>query len=257
VIDRVESVGAKSMLYVVGAPQAQHLQMVEAVARKAGWIDDEVTFEHVSFGSVLGSDRKILKSRSGDAVKLSSLLDEAIERAAAAIAEKNPAMPADQRAEVARMVGIGAVKYSDLSGDRIKDYVFDWDRMLSFEGNTAPYLQYAHARICSIFRRAGVERASVRHAVPALDDPRERTLALMLLRFDGAVWEALDGHHPHRLCTYLWELASAFTAFYENCPVLKAEDAAVRDSRLLLCDSTARVLECGLGLLGIRAPEQM
>ena len=257
VIDRVERVGAGAMLYVVGSPQAQHLQMVEAVARSAGWLGDDVEFRHVAFGSVLGSDRKMLKSRAGDTVKLSSLLDEAVERAAAAIAEKNPGMPADERGNVARMVGIGSVKYADLSGDRIKDYVFDWDRMLSFDGNTAPYLQYAHARICSIFRRAGVDRSSVRTAEPILDDPRERALAIMLMRFDGAVWEALDGYHPHRLCTYLWDLAGAFTAFYENCPVLRTEDERIRASRLLLCDTTARVLAQGLELLGIGAPEQM
>ena len=257
VIDRVERVGAGAMLYVVGAPQAQHLQMVEAVARRAGWLGDDVEFRHVAFGSVLGSDRKMLKSRAGDSVKLSSLLDEAVERAAAAIAEKNPGMPADERANVARMVGIGSVKYADLSGDRIKDYVFDWDRMLSFEGNTAPYLQYAHARICSIFRRAGVERSSVRAVVPVLDDPRERALAIALMRFDGAVWEALDGYQPHRLCTYLWDLAGAFTSFYENCPVLRADDDRTRESRLLLCDTTARVLAKGLDLLGIGAPEEM
>jgi arginyl-tRNA synthetase len=223
----------------------------------AGWIDDGTEFEHVAFGSVLGSDRKMLKSRSGESIKLISLLDEAVERASAAIAEKNPEMPADERARVATMVGIGAVKYADLSGDRIKDYIFDWERMLSFDGNTAPYLQYAHARICSIFRRAGIDRASVRTARPALGDPRERALALRLLRFDAAVWDALDGYHPHKLCTYLYDLASDFTSFYEHCPVLKAEDEAVRASRLFLCDTTARVMSCGLDLLGIQAPEQM
>jgi arginyl-tRNA synthetase len=257
VIDRVERNRVTSMLYVVGAPQAQHLQMVEAVSRMAGWIDDGIEFEHVAFGSVLGSDRKMLKSRSGESIKLISLLDEAVERASAAIAEKNPEMPADERARVATMVGIGAVKYADLSGDRIKDYIFDWERMLSFDGNTAPYLQYAHARICSIFRRAGIDRASVRAARPSLGDPRERALALRLLRFDAAVWDALDGYHPHKLCTYLYDLASDFTSFYEHCPVLKAEDEAVRASRLFLCDTTARVMSCGLDLLGIQAPEQM
>ena len=257
VIDRVERNRVTSMLYVVGAPQAQHLQMVEAVSRMAGWIDDGIEFEHVAFGSVLGSDRKMLKSRSGESIKLISLLDEAVERASAAIAEKNPEMPADERARVATMVGIGAVKYADLSGDRIKDYIFDWERMLSFDGNTAPYLQYAHARICSIFRRAGIDRASVRAARPSLGDPRERALALRLLRFDAAVWDALDGYHPHKLCTYLYDLASDFTSFYEHCPVLKAEDEDIRASRLFLCDTTARVMSCGLDLLGIQAPEQM
>ena len=257
VIDRVERIGARTMLYVVGAPQAQHLQMVEVVARAAGWLPDTHVMNHVSFGSVLGSDRKILKSRAGDTVKLSSLLDEAVDRASAAITEKNPGMPAADRDAVAQAIGIGAVKYSDLAADRVKDYVFDWDRMLSFDGNTAPYLQYAHARICSIFRRAGVDRASVRTVSPALGDPRERALALRILRFDSAVWEMVDSLAPHKLCTYLFDLATDFTSFYEHCPVLKADDAVLRDSRLMLCDATARVMEQGLALLGIRAPEQM
>jgi arginyl-tRNA synthetase len=199
----------------------------------------------------------MLKSRAGDTVKLAALLDEAVERAATAVAEKNPEMSESDRADVARMIGIGAVKYSDLSTDRVKDYIFDWDRMLSFEGNTAPYLQYAHARICSIFRRAGVDRSSVRGGQPSLNDPRERALALRILRFDSAVWEMIDTLSPHKLCTYLFDLATDFTSFYEHCSVLKAESDSIRDSRLLLCDSTARTMEHGLALLGIRAPEQM
>jgi arginyl-tRNA synthetase len=257
VIDRVERLGARSLLYVVGAPQAQHLQMVEVVARSAGWLPEGFTMNHVAFGSVLGSDRKILKSRAGDTVKLVALLDEAVERAEVAVQEKNPNMPSEARTEVARMIGIGAVKYSDLSTDRIKDYIFDWDRMLSFEGNTAPYLQYAHARICSIFRRADVDRASVRSVTPTLHDPRERTLALRILRFDAAVWEMIDTLSPHKLCTYLFDLAQDFTSFYEHCPVLKANSDEERQSRLALSDSTARVMSLGLSLLGIRAPEQM
>ena len=257
VIDRVERIGAKSMLYVVGAPQAQHLQMVEAVARQAGWLPEGYTMNHVSFGSVLGPDRKILKSRAGETVKLTALLDEAVERAEASVAEKNPEMSPADRTAVAKMVGIGAVKYSDLSSDRVKDYLFDWERMLSFEGNTAPYLQYAHARICSIFRRADISRASVREVHPVISAPQERNLALRLLRFDAAVWEMLDSLSPHKLCTYLFDLASDFTAFYEHCPVLKADDDAQRDSRLALCDATARIMQQGLDLLGIRAPEQM
>lgn len=257
VIDRVERIGADAMLYVVGAPQAQHLQMVEAVARRAGWLPATVPMVHVSFGSVLGSDRKMLKSRAGDTVKLAALLDEAIERADAAIAEKNPTMSTEDRAMVASMIGIGAVKYSDLSTDRVKDYIFDWDRMLSFDGNTAPYLQYAHARIRSIFRRAGVDPAGLVGTVPVLDDPRERALALRLLRFDAAVAETIETHSPHKLCTYIHDLATDFTSFYEHCPVLKADSDAVRTSRLVLCDATARVIARGLGLLGIDAPEQM
>lgn len=257
VIDRVERLGAQSLLYVVGAPQAQHLQMVEAVARKAGWVPDGFIMDHVSFGSVLGADRKMLKSRSGETVKLAALLDEAVERADAAIAEKNPAMNASDRELVARMIGIGAVKYSDLSTDRVKDYIFDWERMLSFDGNTAPYLQYAHARICSIFRRAGIAREDVRNIVPSLDDPREKALAMRLLRFDAAVWEMVDTLSPHKLCTYVFDVATDFTAFYEHCSVLKAETDQLRLSRLALCDATARVIKQALNLLGIDAPEQM
>lgn len=257
VIDRVENIGADVSVYVVGAPQAQHLQMIESVSRTAGWLPEGSGMVHVAFGSVLGADRKMLKSRSGDAVKLASLLEEAVDRASKAITEKNPDMPSDQRTQVARMIGIGAVKYSDLSSDRVKDYVFDWDRMLSFEGNTAPYLQYAHARICSIFRRAGIERDSVRDVVPTLSAPQERSLTLRLLQFDAAVWDAIDKFSPHRLCTYLFDLATDFTAFYEHCPVLRAESDDVRMSRLFLCDSTARVMNVGLSVLGIRSPEMM
>jgi arginyl-tRNA synthetase len=257
VIDRVERVGARTVLYVVGAPQAQHLQMVEAVARMAKWMPEGYVMNHVSFGSVLGEDRKILKSRAGETVKLAALLDEAVVRAEAAVAEKNPDMSEAERSAVANMIGIGAVKYSDLSTDRVKDYIFDWERMLSFEGNTAPYLQYAHARICSIFRRAEVSRASVRGVTPSLAQPQERALALRLLRFDSAVWEMIDTLSPHKLCTYLFDLATDFTAFYEHCPVLKTGHEDTRESRLALCDATARVMEQGLSLLGIRAPEQM
>ena len=257
VIDRVERIGAHAMLYVVGTPQSQHLDMVQAVARKAGWLPDHVEMHHVAFGSVLGADRKMLKSRSGETVKLDALLAEAVERAADAVREKNPELGEAERAIVARQVGLGAVKYADLSSDRIKDYVFDWERMLSFEGNTGPYLQYAHARICSIFRRSGVDRATVRGIQPGLAHPAERALVMAILQFDTAVWDALDRYVPHRMCTYLYDLASAFSVFYENCPVLRAEDETTKFARLALCDATARVMNCGLDLLGIEAPEQM
>jgi arginyl-tRNA synthetase len=257
VIDRVERLKVDSMLYVVGAPQAQHLEMVAAVARKAGWLPEHVEFNHVVFGSVLGEDRKILKSRSGETVKLDALLAEAVERAEAAIKEKNPELDANVRAQVARQVGIGAIKYADLSIDRVKDYVFDWERMLAFDGNTAPYLQYAHARICSIFRKADTARESVRGGTVAIDHAAERALVLRLLQFDTAVVDAVERYSPHRLCTYLYELAGEFSTFYEQCPVLRAPDEATKTSRLMLCDSTARVMEQGLALLGIEAPEQM
>ena len=228
VIDRTDRLGATLLVYVVGAPQAQHLAMVFKVAEMAGWLQPPARAVHVAFGSVLGADRKMYKTRSGENVKLQALLDEGVQRAVAAVAEKNPEMPADEQAAVGRMVGIGAIKYADLSSDRVKDYVFDWDRMLSFDGNTAPYLQYAHARICSIFRRAGLERASVRGATPVLGEPQERALALQLLQFDSAVHDTLEKYAPHRLCTYLFDLAQAFTAFYEACPVLKDGYEATR-----------------------------
>jgi len=256
VIDRVERIGADAMWYVVGAPQAQHLQMVEAASREAGWLPERVEMQHVAFGNVLGSDKKMLKSRSGDSVKLSALLDEAVERATVAVREKNPSLTPEEQGHVARMIGIGAVKYADLSTDRVKDYIFDWDRMLSFDGNTAPYLQYAHARICSIFRRADIDRASLDPAKLRVGEPQEKALALVLLQFDSAVWDALDKASPHRLCTYLYEVATTFTGFYENCPVLKSEEP-IRSGRLVLCDATARVLRVGLGLLGIETPETM
>ena len=256
VLDRVEHIGADLLLYVVGAPQAQHFAMVFEVARMAGFLREPAEAVHVAFGSVLGEDRKMLRSRSGDAVKLIELLDEAIERAETAVAERNPDLDAATRADVARKIGIGAVKYADLSTDRIRDYVFDWDRMLAFDGNTAPYLQYAHARISSIFRRAEVDRATVAADAITLAADQERTLAKRLLAYPTAIADTLATYSPHKLATYLFELAQDFTAFYEHCPVMRA-DEPLRSSRLALCDLTARTLEHGLGLLGIQAPESM
>ena len=256
VLDRVERVGADLLLYVVGAPQAQHFQMVFAVSQMAGWLKPPVEAVHVAFGSVLGADKKMLRSRSGDAVKLIELLDEAVDRAGAAIAEKNPDLDAATRADVARMIGIGAVKYADLSTDRVRDYIFDWDRMLAFDGNTAPYLQYAHARICSIFRRAGIDRSAVGSLPIVIVEPQERALAQRLLAYPSAIAEAMASYSPNKLANYLFDLAQAFTAFYEHCPVTKA-DEPVRSSRLVVCDLTARTLAHGLGLLGIDAPDAM
>jgi len=256
VLDRVERRGADLMLYVIGAPQSQHLQMVFEVCRMAGWLTPPIEAVHVSFGSVLGPDRKMLRSRSGDSVKLIELLDEAVERAGAAVAAKNPDLDTEQRAAVARMIGIGAVKYADLSTDRVKDYVFDWDRMLAFDGNTAPYLQYAHARICSIFRRAGVGRDAVRGQALVLAEPQERVLACRVLAYPSVLSDTLASYSPHKLCTYLFDLAQDFTAFYEHCPVVKA-DEPTKSSRLAICDVTARTLAHGLDLLGIEAPSAM
>ena len=256
VIDRVERLDADLILYVVGAPQQQHFQMVYAVAQMAGWLAPPREAVHVAFGNVLGIDRKMLKSRTGESMKFVELLDEALERAAVAIDEKNPDLTADERAAVVHMIGIGAVKYAELSTDRVKDYVFDWDRMLSFDGNTGPYLQYAHARICSIFRRADIDRESVRGFSITVGAPQERALALRLLAYPTAIDSTLETYSPHKLCTYVYDLATDFTAFYEHCPVLKA-DEPIRSSRLALADLTARTLAHGLDLLGIDAPEQM
>jgi arginyl-tRNA synthetase len=257
VIDRIERVGATLLIYVVGAPQAQHLSMVFDVATMAGWLPRREQAVHVPFGNVLGADRKIMKSRSGEPVRFIEVIDDAITRATASVAAKNPDMDPAERGEVGRMVGIGALKYAELSTDRIKDYVFDWDRMLAFEGNTGPYLQYAHVRICSIFRRAEIARESVRDVTAALIAPEERALALQLLQFDSAVQDTLERFSPHRMCTYLFDLAQAFSAFFEACPVLKAADEETKLNRLALCDVTARVLAVGLDLLGIEAPERM
>jgi arginyl-tRNA synthetase len=261
VIDRVERIGADLMLYVVGAPQQQHLAMVFAVAELAGWLTPPAEAVHVSFGSVLGSDRKMLKSRSGDPMKFAELLQEAVSRAGDAVEAKNPDLGSQQRAEIARAVGIGAVKYADLSTDRVRDYVFDWDRMLSFDGNTAPYLQYAHARICSIFRRSQASGGPGHITATEVEQvtvstPEERALALGLLAYPSALADALSTYSPHKLCTYLFSLSQLFTSFYEHCPVLTAP-SDVRSSRLVICDLTARTLSHGLGLLGIDTPEQM
>jgi arginyl-tRNA synthetase len=256
VVDRVERVGADLLLYVVGAPQSQHFQMVFEVARMAGWLKPPAEAVHVPFGNVLGDDRKMLRSRTGGAVKLIELIDEAVDRASDAVAAKNPDLDSDSRFEVARMIGIGALKYADLSIDRVKDYVFDWDRMLAFDGNTAPYLQYAHARICSIFRRSGIERADVRGSAITLAEPQERVLAQRLLSYPSALADSIGAYAPHKLCNYLFDVSQDFTAFYEHCQVLKA-DEPVRTSRLALCDVTASTLYHGLDLLGIKSPEAM
>lgn len=253
---RIKDLGAERLVYVTGAAQALHFAMVFAVARQAGWLTESVQAQHVPVGSVLGPDGKMLRTRSGQSVKLVELIDEAIEQASTVLAERTSLDP-DTRSEVASAVGVGAVKYADLSYDRERDYVFDLARMLAFEGNTGPYLQYAHARIRSIFRRANLPVEVPPSVVIALGDPSERALALQLLSFDGVVHELAATLEPHRLTTYLTSLATAFTAFYERCPVLGAEDPSVRQSRLALCALSAQVLRRGLDLLGIHAPERM
>ena len=255
---RAHDLGGTRLLYVTGAPQAQHFAMVFATAKKAGWLPERARAEHVAFGSILGKDKKMFKTRSGDSVKLAELVKEATERARAAVKTKNPNLSDDEIAVVAAQVGVGAVKYADLSSDRIKDYIFDFDRMLAFEGNTGPYLQYAHARICSIVRKAADEGISLGSspAITLAEEP-ERKLAVELLELETAVNAVALTLSPHKLTTYLYSLATTFTAFYENCHVLRAEDPAVRASRLWLCHATRHTLAVGLGLLGIAAPERM
>lgn len=257
--DRFGRLGADRALYVVGAPQAQHLAMCFAAGRMVGYLPEGAEAVHVAIGNMLGADRKIFRSRSGDTIKLVELVDEAVARAAAAVAERGGELAGEEAARVAEVVGVGALKYADLSTDRAREYVFDWDRMLSFDGNSAPYLQYAHARIRSIFRRGGVDPAAYGAGqVPVvLGEPAERALALRLLGLGAAIDVTLETWSPHKLCAYLYELAGDFTTFFEACPVLRAEDGSIRASRLELCACTAAVLRGGLALLGIEVPERM
>lgn len=251
---RTAALGATRLLYVVGLPQRRHFEMVFAVATQAGWLAAPVRAEHVGFGSILGPDGRMLRSRAGGSVKLIGLLTEAVERATALARERSPELSEAEAAEVGHAVGVGAIKYADLSGDRHKDYVLDWERMLSLDGNTAPYLQYAYSRVRSIFRRAGA--AAHPDADVSLTEPAERALAMELVGFAAVVEEVAGSLEFHRLTAYLHRLAVAFSAFYERCPVLRAE-GPIRDSRLVLCELTGRVLRQGLDLLGIRTPERL
>ena len=257
---RTGTLKADQILYLVDARQSLHFQQVFTVARKAGFVPEAVRLAHLPFGAMLGADGKPFKTRAGDTVKLIELLNEAEERAAAVVADKNPELDGDTRAQVARLVGIGAVKYADLSKNRTNDYVFDWDQMLAFEGNTAPYLQYAYTRVRSIFRRAALDpdtfTAPVVLGGEGPEAAAERELALAVLRFPEAVEQVAAEGTPHVLCSQLFSTAQQFMRFYEACPILKAEPA-VRDSRLALCQHTARVLREGLALLGIGTVEAM
>jgi arginyl-tRNA synthetase len=260
---RVQQLGADRVIYAVDARQSLHFKQVFAAARKAGYAtkvaaDHPSSLEHAAFGTVLGEDGRPFKTRSGENVKLTDLIDEAISRAEAVVAEKNPALDPAERRRIAEAVGIAALRYADLSSDRIKDYIFSFDRMLAFEGNTGVYLVNALVRIRSIFRKAaerglgeGWQAAEYR-----ISEPAEKALALALLRYPGVVRSVGDSLEPHRLCQYLFELAGAFSIFYDACPVLQADDS-LRLSRLRLCDLTARVLHDSLTLLGIPTLERM
>jgi arginyl-tRNA synthetase len=252
---RVDKVNCDRAIYVVGSDQALHFRMIFAVARLAGWLATGAAFEHAQIGMVQGTDGSRLRTREGDAVALSALLAEGIERAAAILNEIAD-LDAAAKDEIAEDVGIGAIKYADLSTARDSAYIFDWDRMISFRGNTGPYLQYATTRIRSIFRRAGIAETDARGPIQ-ITAPAERELALKLLGFGAVVIQVADTAEPHRLCAYVFEVASLFTAFYEQCPVLKADDDETRQSRLALCAATLRVLMTGLGLLGVPVPDRM
>ncbi|MGH3155944.1 MAG: arginine--tRNA ligase, partial [Streptosporangiaceae bacterium] len=251
---RIRDLGADRIIYVVGSEQVLHLAMLFATAREAGWLTDKISAEHAVIGLVTGPGGQRLKTRSGDQAKLVSLVDEAVERAEQVIADRYA--DAGERERIAQAVGIGALKYADLSVARDSSYVLDFDRMLALTGNTGPYLQYAPARIRSIFRKAGLDPADASGPIQITEDA-ERALALRMLSFAAAVEQVAETTEPHRLCGFVFDLASTFTTFYEKCPVLQAGNSAVRDSRLALSALTLRVLLTGLGLLGVPVPERM
>ncbi|KUH36433.1 MULTISPECIES: arginine--tRNA ligase [Streptomyces] len=259
--DRVQKLGADTLVYVVDARQSLHFKMVFETARRAGWLNDRTHAVQLAFGTVLGKDGKPFKTREGETVRLVDLLDEAIDRAAAVVREKNEDVPEAQRltedeiAERAAQVGIGAIKYADLSTSASRDYKFDLDQMVSLNGDTSVYLQYAYARIKSIIRKAGEARPAA-HPEIALA-PAERALGLHLDRFGETLAEVAETYEPHKLAAYLYQLASLYTSFYSECPVLKADTPQQVENRLFLCDLTARTLGQGMALLGIRTPERL
>ncbi len=249
---RIRELGGQRLLYVIGTPQHQHLEMVFETAREAGWIDGSVHAQHVSFGSILGEDGTMLRTRRGKSVKLSELLEEAVERATALVVANNPDLDAASAAQIGETVGIGALKYADLSSDMIKDYTFDLDRMVAFTGDTGAYLQYADARARSILRKAPAPASTAIRVVA----PQERTLALELLGFGTAVASVAETLEPHRLAGYLRGVAVALTRFVEACPVLRSDDET-RDGRVALLGLASRVMGRGLDLLGIGVPERL
>ncbi len=249
---RITELKRDTVWYVVGAPQTLHFKQIFEIARREG--HQAADFRHIPFGNVLGEDRKLMKTRSGENVPLRQVLEEACARARKIIDEKNPNLADAEKVDIARTIGIGAVKYADLSQYRMTDYVFSWDRMLALQGNTAPYLQNAYVRVRSIFRKAGEAAAKIEKFV--LSEAAEITLAKRLCQFAEIVPQVLNDFRPNILANYLFELANSFHAFYETCPVLRS-DEPVRSSRLALCDLTGRVLQRGLDLLGIKVPEKM
>ncbi len=250
-------VKADRIMYFIDARQSLHLQQVFTLARKAKFVADNVSLEHLAFGTMMGSDGKPFKTRTGGTVKLAELLIEAVERAGVVVSEKNSELSATEIAEISRKVGIGAVKYADLCKTRTNDYIFSWESMLSFEGNTAPYLQYAFTRVQSIFRKAGVTPESLTQNI-IINTEQEKTLAIKLLQFSEVIDQVAREALPHLLCTYIYDVASLYMTFYEACPILKEGiSPELRDSRLRLCHLVARTIEQGLDLLGIEVMERM
>jgi arginyl-tRNA synthetase len=264
---RVQEFKADAILYVVGLPQSLHFQNLFAAVRRWGY--DRVELKHIAFGSVLGTDRRLIRTREGGAIELGRLLDEAVEKGAQSYEKSRaeritrgevvPDLTAEEQREIAEVVGIGAVKYADLSQNRTSNYVFSWEKMLATDGNTATYMQYAYVRNRGIFRKGGVDEQPFRKdpPLPLLEQPQERALALELLRLEEALAAAVAEYQPNLITAYLWDLAKTYSGFFQNCPVLKAETPALRESRLLLCDLTARVIQRGLELLGIKTVEHM
>ncbi|MCY4329734.1 MAG: arginine--tRNA ligase [Endozoicomonadaceae bacterium] len=254
---RTKNLHARRIIYCVDARQAQHLQQIFIIARKAGFASENVSLEHHAFGMMLGKDGKPFKTRSGQTIKLADLLDEAELRAAKLLTEKNPQLSEEQKVSVIKALTTGAIKYADLSKNRTSNYVFDWDLMLSFDGNTAPYMLYAYTRIKSIFRKNAIDVAKLNEKI-VLTNTEERALALKLLQFNEVIKNVAKEGMPHFLCTYLYELAGNFMSFYECCPVSRQNiDTNVKNSRLQLCLFAANVLKVGLNLLGINTVEQM
>ncbi|EBV6768002.1 arginine--tRNA ligase [Salmonella enterica subsp. enterica serovar Ohio] len=254
---RYETLHADRVLYYIDSRQHQHLMQAWTIVRKAGYVPDSVPLEHHMFGMMLGKDGKPFKTRAGGTVKLADLLDEALERARRLVAEKNPDMSADELEKLANAVGIGAVKYADLSKNRTTDYIFDWDNMLAFEGNTAPYMQYAYTRVLSVFRKADIDEQALASAPVIISEDREAQLAARLLQFEETLTVVAREGTPHVMCAYLYDAAGLFSGFYEHCPILSAENDAVRNSRLKLAQLTAKTLKLGLDTLGIETVERM
>ncbi|MDJ1656100.1 arginine--tRNA ligase [Raoultella sp. Ech2A] len=254
---RYETLHADRVLYYIDSRQHQHLMQAWTIVRKAGYVPASVPLEHHMFGMMLGKDGKPFKTRAGGTVKLADLLDEALERARRLVAEKNPDMPADELEKLANAVGIGAVKYADLSKNRTTDYIFDWDNMLAFEGNTAPYMQYAYTRVLSVFRKAEIDESALAAAPVIITEDREAQLAARLLQFEETLTVVAREGTPHVMCAYLYDLAGLFSGFYEHCPILSAESEETRNSRLKLAQLTAKTLKTGLDTLGIETVERM